>query len=573
MTYFKTRLFKSSVIILLLSWAAGGIMSAQSGSTAPRPKTVSTDIQTQISWKLRGRVVDRNGQPIADAVVELKNNDRGYRKEVKTGADGLLYFSRVLALKNETYDISVSADKYLTRTGKIMFPPKIPLVIEMNRDPRLAVRELLVQAEATYLAGDFAGAKKKYEEVLIYNFASAIGELGCGLCERNMGNHDAAQEHMEKAVALAKTAPDPKTETAALEYLGDLMVSRLDLAKALEYFLAALELGYERTDALAVKIGDILVLQKHPAQALFYYNKALSLNPSLEMDLAGKIGDLPASGITDMPPAQAIVPLPQSEEPISSDGGYDEKLRKLLSLAASYCQKLEHAAFRYFCLEDVVEVTSPGWPYAIKNTYRFDFQIVGGKKRIVEKRKLIMENGQKADDANTTQRTIFQSHLKYYAPIDLLGAANQGRYYYWILKEESIDGVPCIVVGIEARAANPDKLPLEGEAAISTRDGSVLRIHVAQNSIEGLAERLQIAREQGFDDVLIQDIHWFEKEMKGLRFPSRSELREIYLLDRMKTMHYTVSYSYSAYTFFDVRITGIEIGKKGSKKKSAPRKM
>ena len=509
-------------------------------------------------------------------MVELKNNDRGYRKEFKTGADGLWYFSRVLVLKNEKYDISVSADNYLTRTGKIMFPPKIPIVIEMDRDPRVAVRELLVQAEGLYLAGDFAGAKKKYEEVLLYDFASAFGELGCGLCERNMWNHEAAQEHMEKAVALAKAAPDPQTETAALEYLGDLMVSRLDLDKALEYFFAALELGYERTDALAVKVGDILVLQKNPAQALFYYKKALSLNPSLEIDLAGKIGDLSAAGITDMPPAQAepatapraIVPLPQHKEPILSDGGYDEKLRKLLSLAASYCQKLEHAAFRYFCLEDVVEETSPGWPYARKNTYRFDFQIVGGKKRIVEKRKLIMENGQKANNANTSQRTIFQSHLKYYAPIDLFAAANQGRYYYWILKEESIAGVPCIVVGIEARAANPGKQPLEGEAAISTRDGSVLSIQVAQDSIEGLAERLQIAREQGFDNVLIQDKHWFEKEMKGLRFPSRSEMREVYLFDRMKTLHYTVSYSYSAYTFFNVRISGIGIDKKGSKKKN-----
>jgi len=530
---------------------------------------MSTDPNAQQYWHVRAKITGHDGLPIVGAVLELKNKTRGCRKEAKTGADGLCFIRNILAVNHETYDIKVSAENYLTGTGKIMFPPLALYVIELSRDPRVAVKELMVQAECLYLGGDYAGAILKYEEMLSFDLASAVAELGCGLCELGLGNHDAAQRHMEKAIALARAAPDPKTETAALEYLGDLMVRRLDLDKALEYFFAALKLGYERTDALAVKAGDILVLQKNPAQALFYYKKALSLNPSLEIDLAGKIGDLSAAGITDMMPTQAEpAAAPQHKEPIISDYGYDEKLRKLLSLAASYCQKLEHAAFRYFCIEDVVEETSPGWPYARKNTYRFDFQIVGGKKRIVEKRKLIMENGQKANDANTTQRTIFQSHLKYYAPIDLLAAANQGRYYYWILKEESIAGVPCIVVGIEARAANPGKQPLEGEAAISTQDGSVLSIQVAQDSIEGLAERLQIAREQGFDNVLIQDKHWFEKEMKGLRFPSRSEMREVYLFDRMKTLHYTVAYSYSAYTFFDVRITGIGIGKNRSKKKS-----
>ena len=44
-------------------------------------------------------------------------------------------------------------------------------------------------------------------------------------------------------------------------------------------------------------------------------------------------------------------------------------------------------------------------------------------------------------------------------------------------------------------------------------------------------------------------------------------MREIYVKYQMQSLHYTVSYSYSNYSFFNVQINDIEVGKAGSKKK------
>ncbi len=566
MTYFRTRLIKGSVMILLMSWIATDLLLAQQGATAPRSRAMSTDAKTQRPRTVQGKIVDCFGKPIAGALVTLKSKARGFSKEGLSDKNGLWNLGRVMAMKNEEFDIFISAENYLTRAGKIAFHKEgIVHFCELNRDPRAAIKELLTQAEDLYRAMNFSGAEKNFREILTYDLFNATAELGIGLCELGMGNMADAQEHMEKALALARSAPDPKAETEALEYLGDLKVHQLDMDKALEYFLEALDLEYERTDALSVKVADLYALQEKPALALTYYQKALRLNPSLEKDLEGKIQKL--SGAAGTEPLRAPTPAdapheaasPSSEaRPAVPHPEYEKKLQEILQLAASYCTKLEKAAFRYFCLEDVVEESWPGRPFARKNTFRYDFQIVGGKRKISEKRKLLFDNGGKADGATAAQRTIFQSHLKFFAPIDLLGAGNQKLYHYRILKEESIAGQPFLLVRIEARRKYADKPLLEGSVLVSPEDGSVLRIEIAKNSIEGVAQRLLIAREEGFDDVLIRDVHWYEKNEKGLRFPSRSEMCEIYLKDQLQTLHYTVSYAYSAYSFFDVRINEVD---------------
>ncbi len=141
----------------------------------------------------------------------------------------------------------------------------------------------------------------------------------------------------------------------------------------------------------------------------------------------------------------------------------------------------------------------------------------------------------------------------------MLAAGNQRYYHYRILREERIAGEPFLLVRIEARRQFSDRGLLEGSVLVSPANGSVLRIDIAQDSIIGIEERRRLAGEEGFEGVIIRDSHWFEKMNAGLRFPSRSEMRELYLKDQMQTLHYTVSYAYSAYKFFSVQISDIEI--------------
>ena len=533
---------------------------------------------------LEGRIFDLEKRPIAGATVIVENSRRGYKETAVSDQNGRWEIKRVWAMDGESFDLTISADKYLTLMGKVVFVSKEAYnITELAPDPRPLVRELVGQADALRQAKQFAAAKQKYEAAMTYDLASRVAEIGCGLCEFGMGNMAAAREHYVKARSLARQNFDLNAETMALELLGDLLVAQYDFAGAAGCFWEAAELDTDNSVQLLVKTADAYALGKNPAQALVFYQRALKLDPELEKELKGKIQGL---GSVAAPEKEADTgaapgtPTPAATTPRADfensralwhrdlAAPADKRLSRTLDLAAAYCRKLENAAFRYFCLEDVSEESWPGRSYAQKNTWRYDFQIVGKKSRVNEKRKLLEENGKKASRKSYIQESIFQSHLKFFAPIDLLGAKNQGWYHYAVLKEEDIAGQPCLLVRIEAREKNPANPLLEGTAAISTRDGSVLRIEIAQNSIWGLPERLQTAQNQGFDDVIVHDIHWFEKEVNGLRFPSHSEMREIYVKYQMQSLHYTVSYSYSNYSFFDVRITGIGIDKNGSKKKS-----
>jgi len=568
MNSIRLSLKKKCLVFFLFLWSATGMALPQTILPKNVPQTKSSDGQTKQLRTVQGKVTDPFGKPIAGALVILESKERDFRKERLSDRNGLWTFVNVMAVRNEAFVLWISAENYLTRTGVVVLErEKTMFFCELNPDPRLAVKTLFAEADSLYRARDFSGAEKKYREASMYDLASGPAELGCGLCQLGMGNMDAAREAMEKALNLARKAPDPKTETAALEYLGDLMVRRLELGKALGYFLEALELGFERGDALAVKVADVYSLQKQPDLALAYYQRALKANPGLEVELAGKITGLggavektapqpyPASPAVSQTDAPAVPPAP-SAPPATEAAG---ELPQILERAARYCARLERAAFRYFCIEDVIEEIWPGRAFAKKNSFRYDFQIVGGKKRVAEKRKLLQENGIQADGSTSAQQTIFKSNLKFFAPIELLAASNQKYYHYRILKKEQFAGQLFLLLRIEARREYAGQNLLEGSALVSPEDGSVARIEIAQGSIVGLEERRLLARMEGFDDILVRDVHWFEKTEQGLRFPSRSHMREIYLKDQLQTLHYTVEYNYSGYKFFDVQITDVEV--------------
>ncbi len=102
------------------------------------------------------------------------------------------------------------AETFLTRRGTVIFSgEQMLLPCVLNRDPLPIVKRLLAEGVDLLKAGNFSAAKARYHEVLTYNLASAVAELGLGLCELGMGDMAAAREKMEKAVGLARAVPDP----------------------------------------------------------------------------------------------------------------------------------------------------------------------------------------------------------------------------------------------------------------------------------------------------------------------------------------------------------------------------
>jgi hypothetical protein len=280
-------------------------------------------------------------------------------------------------------------------------------------------------------------------------------------------------------------------------------------------------------------------------EALTLYEQILVIdmdnyNAGLGMGICRlQLGQLaPAAGIT-----RPIQPPPPAT---------DERLAAILKLAANYCQRMGPVAFKYFCTETVEEETWPGRPHAIKNQYQYDFQIIGKKRTIYEQRDLLEENGRRINEKKAEQKTIFQSSLMFFSPIDLLAAENQPWFTYRLLGAERVGDQDCLLLDVRAKHQNTEAPLLEGRVLLSSTDGSVMRIEVAQTTIIGIAGRRKLAMEEGYQEIEISNIHWYDKVQNGLRFPSYSEMREIYVVAGLKTLHYMVQYAYANYNFFQV---------------------
>ena len=407
-----------------------------------------------------------------------------------------------------------------------------------------------------------AEAKKKYDEIVGMDMEGSRFNITLAQKYASMADLNSAKIVAEKALTFAWGSCNPEKIARAVENLGDIYVHRFEFEEALSLFREALGKEPENAGNMAVKIADIYLLLNQTGYAIEYYHKAIQLNPKLRKSVQSKLDgiqpDQAENGTAfqnhDGMSAKTVIDA-------SSDStlNYDERLANVLKKAEEYAGKIEHAAFHYICIEEVEESTWPKTPYAGKNTYQYDFQIIRNKKKISEKRKLLSLNGKKINKDNAKQRTLFQSRLKIFAVVDMLGKKNQGSYQYRILKEELFHGKAYLLLEVRKRIDISDSFQLEGTALINPDDGSVVRIELKPTSIVGYESRRQMAREMGFEDVVIKDVHWFEARKKGLNFPSRSLLTEHLKLGDLYMPHYSMAYEYSKYTFFTVHVKDVKV--------------
>ncbi|MEM9422892.1 MAG: carboxypeptidase-like regulatory domain-containing protein, partial [Pseudomonadota bacterium] len=67
------------------------------------------------SGALTGKVTDGSGSPVAGATVEIRSNDRGFTRTVRTSSSGSY---RVAQLPTGSYTATVSADGYSSVTNE-----------------------------------------------------------------------------------------------------------------------------------------------------------------------------------------------------------------------------------------------------------------------------------------------------------------------------------------------------------------------------------------------------------------------------------------------------------------------
>jgi tetratricopeptide (TPR) repeat protein len=240
-------------------------------------------------WRGTGRVdgwvKDQNGQPIADATLQL-SREKGGGPSTKTNKKG---YWAMLGLIGGPWNLDVSAQGYV--------PRKLTLSIsEANRIPSMDIRleaaaAPLAQAppgrdiagEATTavnqgnkLLGDkkFAEARAEYEKALALVPDNAALWKGIAQTYHGEGNKAKTEESLRKVVQL------DRSDTESQILLANLLIEEGKTEEG-KTILDNLPPGSIKDPAVYTNLAIVFMNQKRPEEARAYLTKAIDLDPTL----------------------------------------------------------------------------------------------------------------------------------------------------------------------------------------------------------------------------------------------------------------------------------------------------
>ena len=212
----------------------------------------------------------------------------------------------------------------------------------------------------------------------------------------------------------------------------------------------------------------------------------------------------------------------------------DPRLQAVMDKAATYCRRLQRAAFRFTCTEWVKETSMERNPLSGRvekqsRHWRYDYQVVGEGK-ITEQRRMLGGGHKQEKVENAQLETRFASRYSVFMPVTLLGKQNRGSYHYRLLEADRLKGRSCAVVEVTPRREGEGPLA-QGKVWVDVEDGSILKIEMYPRGVQG-SQALAGEAEKISAQLELKVIHWYMEQRRGLRFPSKTEFSESYRFDK-----------------------------------------
>jgi hypothetical protein len=270
----------------------------------------------------------------------------------------------------------------------------------------------------------------------------------------------------------------------------------------------------------------------------------------------------------------AVAVRPDSFPAVITIPSSSTELDSLLAKAAVYCDKLEKAAFHYFCNEDIREVYNKYPTYRdyrqkrnqnrfdqTVRRYLYDYQILKKDETVKERRVLTEKNGKKVHVENAPLYTKFAySYRSFYGPVTLLARERQPFFKYKVVRGYKENGKDIVVLEAVPRKNAPRKYNF-GKVWLDKVSGAVLRIEVDNKSIDGYDSLKRFARKYGASPTLVVR-HNYDVEHLGLLYPGKTEFIESYtgganLRRKFRDGRYVRSHTtflYKNYLFFNVEV-------------------
>ncbi|HEY6931397.1 MAG TPA: tetratricopeptide repeat protein [Thermoanaerobaculia bacterium] len=266
------RITRSLGLLLLAAFLAPSLLLAQDWRGKAR---------------VDGWVKDKDGQPVANASVELTRQSGG-KFTAKTNAKG---YWAVLGLAGGAWNVDVSAQGFETRRTSVSLEegsriPSMDIRLEKAAAPAPAAEAASVPnkaaeevrhdvEEGNRLLGEkkYGEAREQYEKALAVVPDNTALLRGVAQTYHGEGNQDKAIETLKKIQQLEPG----NTENQAL--LGSMLLEqgKLDEGRAM---LDQLPAGAIKDPQVYLNLGILLINKKQPEQAATYFGKAIEIDPS-----------------------------------------------------------------------------------------------------------------------------------------------------------------------------------------------------------------------------------------------------------------------------------------------------
>jgi VWFA-related protein len=265
--------------------------------------------------------------------------------------------------------------------------------------------------------------------------------------------------------------------------------------------------------------------------------------------------------------------LPEVETIAPDASGGVAPAESLMRMTAAYCRRLQGAALRFSCREEVREhlskVFSPrsqitrdtapeGRSVAVvggadlNRVWVYDYLLVRRGGGFQESRVLVEENGSRKRVENARLATArFEHSDVLLGPVGLLGEEAQRLHSYAVAKEVDLEGEPGVILDVQPKGEAEGSL--YGKAWVRIRDGAVLKIEWAPASMGNYRKIEDFARAIGAKPKLAFTSE-YAVEKNGLRFPSAYGVTESYsgIPGRTRLTLSKTDVVYTDYKFFQV---------------------
>ena len=238
--------------------------------------------------RLKGKVVDEDGNPIEGAKVELESLVHKLTMTTKTDENGRWSF---IGLGKTVMKIKFSKEGY-----DPTIIPELNVSAIKNPDQEIVLKKIMdvesleeKDPKALYLKGDKLYNQGEYKKALTVfkEFIEKQPELyetrvNIGNCFIKLKQYDKAMEEfkfvLEKLEEGKNDLEGNKTASSLYASLGELYMDKNDFEKAKEYFEKSINID-PSNHALSYNVAEILFNSNKIDEAIYYYKLAAKIKP------------------------------------------------------------------------------------------------------------------------------------------------------------------------------------------------------------------------------------------------------------------------------------------------------